>query len=457
MEMLLGQSIAKLPFRGLRKISDLVYFQGPILSHFKDEFNKDFLFYWVDYNEEVNRWILLQISDIQLGEYLLQRKSLYNLFNSPINDIYYSLEIGTTLEYRNIIQVFKGDLNEEYMPEVDSYYDSSIPSTYFELTKKIENEYARLVFMDSSLFIKAEPAVQGTNSNLVGVLDSADFLYGLGKSFKGLIQVEAGREFLKRGISDSNRIKRATTALVKSMQPNVVEAKAASFAIALCPNSYTNVSEEFLDKNWRDSIFNRFKTDIIEIDKKSAEEIEEIIELYGESNASEIFKPLIELYNNSKLTLYITNKDFVLQRTIRPIKKEYCDRLVIQKLKIQEEPIERIAKVKVHARTGKLAGTANATLFDQSVFTSWKTNQIVSTKKTYKLKRDLISEYKIENNLHIIENQELGIFATGDTKTEADFNFYEAFQNLYEELINVENVTLNPNQIQIKQYMQFYL
>src|SRR5688572_17020448 len=128
MEMLVGENIGKLPFRGLKKVADLIYFDGPILSHFKDEFNKDLLFYWVDYNNEVNRWIVIQINEHLLSKYLLKKIPLTNIFNNPINDIFFSLEIGDKLEYRNIVQIFKGDLPGEYMPEDNSVFSYSIPS-----------------------------------------------------------------------------------------------------------------------------------------------------------------------------------------------------------------------------------------------------------------------------------------------------------------------------------------
>lgn len=454
MEMLKGENIGYVPFKGLKKISDLIYFEGPVLSHFRDDFGKDVLFYWVDYNHEVNRWIIFQITEIQLGEYLTQKKTLFSLFQNPFNNIFYSLEIGVTLEYKNVTQIFNGDLPIEYLPETDSKFSEVIPPIYNKIVQQVEDTYAKVLFMDSSLFIKAEPS-NGENLNLVGVLDGADFLYGVGNSFKGLIEFETTKEFAKRGITDSKRIEKIKTALVKSMQPNLVELKAASFAVALSPNSYTDVGEDFLNKAWRDYVFNKFKTDIVEIDKKGSEDIDSIVETYGDTTA--IYKPLIELYNNKKLTISITDKEFVSKRTIRPIKKEYIQKLVPKKPKNQEEPEDRIAKVKINATTGKIAGPAGMTLFDTSIFTSWKTMEIITDKKRFKLKRALVSDYKIENRMHIIENEDLQIYASGDSKPEAETNFYEVFGNLYKELIEVDNIKLSARELEIKRYMQFYL
>ena len=41
MEMLKGQDIGILPFKELKKVSDLISYEGPILSHFKDAFGNN--------------------------------------------------------------------------------------------------------------------------------------------------------------------------------------------------------------------------------------------------------------------------------------------------------------------------------------------------------------------------------------------------------------------------------
>lgn len=457
MIMLNSENIGILPFKGLVKVNDLIYFDGPILTHFKDGYGKDILFYWVDADNKFNRWLVFQIAESDLADYLLKRKNLREIFDKPINDVFYTTEIGDNFNYENTNIIYKENLPSEYFPEAQSYFELEIPSSYEKMLNRYRESYGKVVFLDSCLFIKAEPSKAGKNTNLVGVLDGADLLYGIGNSFKGLIEVETNKECIKKGITDIKRIDKITISLVKAMQPNLIEAKAASLAIAISPNTFTDVGEEFLSKEWRDGIFYKFKTDIIEIDKKNAQDIDKIIEVYGEYNSTKIYKPLIELYNNKKLTISITDKNFTSKRTIRPIKKDYADRLISKRLKIQEEQEERLAKVKYNLTTGKISGTTGLTLFDQTIFTSWKTSEIITDRKRYKLKRSLISEYKLEGKLNIIENDDLGIFATGDSKPEAETNFYDRFDELYKELIEEENINLDARQLEVKRFMEFYL
>jgi hypothetical protein len=57
MEALNGTALDKLPYKGLFKVSDLLYYEGPLLSHFRDSNDNHFFFYWVDVNEVYNRWL----------------------------------------------------------------------------------------------------------------------------------------------------------------------------------------------------------------------------------------------------------------------------------------------------------------------------------------------------------------------------------------------------------------
>jgi len=47
LEKVHGNIIKELPFGKLTKIEDLLYYEGPILTHFKGELGENLLFYWV--------------------------------------------------------------------------------------------------------------------------------------------------------------------------------------------------------------------------------------------------------------------------------------------------------------------------------------------------------------------------------------------------------------------------
>ena len=46
-------------FSGFKKIADLIFFEGPFLSHYVSDKGDDYLFYWVDKDEtDKNEWTI---------------------------------------------------------------------------------------------------------------------------------------------------------------------------------------------------------------------------------------------------------------------------------------------------------------------------------------------------------------------------------------------------------------
>ena len=41
---------------------DLLWFEGPILSHFVNARKEDFLLFWAGQSGEINRWLLFEVS-----------------------------------------------------------------------------------------------------------------------------------------------------------------------------------------------------------------------------------------------------------------------------------------------------------------------------------------------------------------------------------------------------------
>lgn len=59
--------------------------------------------------------------------------------------------------------------------------------------------------------------------------------------------------------------------------------------------------------------------------------------------------------------------------------------------------------------------------------------------------------------MHIIEQDVLNIYATGDSLPEAESNFYKEFNDLYEYLFSKENKDLSYEEIQKKNFLAFHI
>ena len=97
-------------FSGFKKIADLIFFEGPLLSHYVSEKGDDYLFYWVDRDEADNRWLVLRVSLANLQKYIAKELTLLQLVDNDVN-------------YHNVKLVQPSALPEDYLPEADSYYE----------------------------------------------------------------------------------------------------------------------------------------------------------------------------------------------------------------------------------------------------------------------------------------------------------------------------------------------
>ena len=109
-------------FSNFKKIADLIYFEGPLLSHYVSSKGDDYLFYWVDRDESDNRWLVLRVSLASLQKYMAGEVSLLQLISSPNDGYLYQVDVDDAVCYHNVKLVQPADLPEDYLPAADTYY-----------------------------------------------------------------------------------------------------------------------------------------------------------------------------------------------------------------------------------------------------------------------------------------------------------------------------------------------
>lgn len=109
-------------FGDFKKMADLVYFDGPFLSHYVSDKGDDYLFYWVDRDETDNRWLVLRVSLANLQKYIGKELTLRELIENPNDGFLYSVDVDNNLHYHNVKLVQPSALPESYLPDEDSYY-----------------------------------------------------------------------------------------------------------------------------------------------------------------------------------------------------------------------------------------------------------------------------------------------------------------------------------------------
>lgn len=151
-------------FSRFKRIADLIYYDGPFLSHYVSDKGDDYLFYWVDKDEDDNRWLVLRVNLAQLQRYISGEQTLRQLIESPNDGYLYSVDVDNSLRYHNVRLLQPSALPTDYFPDADSYYafepipaeDAEELMTYeltipFKERNKFENLLHKIGFPVSSL------------------------------------------------------------------------------------------------------------------------------------------------------------------------------------------------------------------------------------------------------------------------------------------------------------------
>lgn len=136
MKVLHGTKLKKLNFN-LQKKGDIYSFEGPLLSHFKDERGFDYLMKWVDLDEKVNRWQLFMVGNEDLNKYFSRKVNLRELIFLNEIEVVFFIDIDSDAEYKNIWIVSMEKIPLDYLPDDESYFEAKHANKYaLELAKE---------------------------------------------------------------------------------------------------------------------------------------------------------------------------------------------------------------------------------------------------------------------------------------------------------------------------------
>jgi hypothetical protein len=124
MQKITGYSLENFPLN-LRDIVDLIYFEGPLLTLFENEYGDSYLYYWCDIDEQCNRWLVFRVTKKTLRFYITQKLTLRELILNPVDGFLYSIELDDDLQDRHTYLIQPQNLPQKYIPAIDSYYDFS--------------------------------------------------------------------------------------------------------------------------------------------------------------------------------------------------------------------------------------------------------------------------------------------------------------------------------------------
>jgi hypothetical protein len=118
------------PVPALNKLGDLIWFEGPVLSHFADRGHRDYLMLWVDSSKTLNRWLCFETDELDIYRYLNGRESLHELICNNDQGVVRYYDIDKNANYKKETITYTDKIPKSYLPEKDEKFNIDFATQY---------------------------------------------------------------------------------------------------------------------------------------------------------------------------------------------------------------------------------------------------------------------------------------------------------------------------------------
>lgn len=115
-----GVKLPELPVSDLEWVSDLEYFDGPLLSHFVHPRGDHFLRYWVDCNATVTRWMIARVNENHVIRLANRLESLDKVLPSQCQDDFVYFVDTNKKGEQAVVLIQLQSIPGEYVPGDDA-------------------------------------------------------------------------------------------------------------------------------------------------------------------------------------------------------------------------------------------------------------------------------------------------------------------------------------------------
>lgn len=321
------------------KVEDIIYFDEPILTHLILN-EKDYLLYLVDTTDNSDIFLLFQIDEDVLFEYLTKNKSLRSIIQDA--------------NFVNIIEKdFKGDivntsiampvsLPDEYLPITDSFieFNPTENSYYYEKINEYKHKLYLLDLRKNSFYLKFS-----TNNKKYGYTIgfrelTKVMLKNVSQSYKNFVEIDFEKKFGNIIPIDSERSS-ILRKVIDDTDLRMVDLKYGSFEIGLSVDTLMKTNIDFKEvKEWTDNVGNDFKKIVLD-DEIDQNELDELLNKYTEEERNKIFEPIVKIVDNPDYDLKIRNNKEKKYHNLGIKKKDVSSKIITKKKVIQEQVSEK--------------------------------------------------------------------------------------------------------------------
>jgi len=459
MEAINGHMIGSLPIKNLKKVSDLLEYEGPILSHFTGDKNNNYLFYWTDFDNKHNRWLVWKVSKYQLYQYLTGLISLRDMVNEGNKDYVYSVDIDDELNYTNVNAILLDEIPEAYLPEEDSVFKFPVPTVYQDLVNTFEESSHLALLRSIALYFTMEPT-NLKHGRAVPAIDAGDFLKKLSSSFLSFVETDFIKRF-KGLVPDFETLQRTAEQFKEALTPRIAYTTFGSFKVGISTDIIYPVESDKYSA-WQREILFEYQKEVVDVNYSDEGQLREIALKYDEHSRKKIFGPYLDIINDTDYTLKVTNINRSFKRSYGRVTKQK-QQIILPKKQIEEAQTEKrkLYSVILEAREGEDFTKISKKQFQEGLlFAPEPVDKVIVTLHDLRygfppleLLHPISYTLALVNNFYIAESTEFGINVTALTKEEV----HEAFQKRFAEtFMNIRDDEDSPLRRAYMEAVRFY-
>ncbi|PHQ30840.1 hypothetical protein [Leeuwenhoekiella nanhaiensis] len=394
-----------------QRIEDIIYLDEPILSHLIKN-NRHYLLYLVDTLKNSDIYLLLELEEQIIFEYLTKQTTLREVIFSNQNFIYkieqdfYGKIIGVNITQSKF-------LPENYLPTQDSYlnYEPTVQSYYYDFIKNFETKAYLHLLREQAFYIKLAPT-NSKYSDTIGFNELvSELLKNISTSFKSFLKADFFESF-KEIITDERKLNASFKKLAPDLDYRMVDLDFGSFEIGLAVDKLMKQSIENKEiRDWAIDVGYKYQNIVLDEDYDE-ENVSRIISSYSPEDRKKIFEPIFKITENSNFDFKIKDSKSKEYSKILIKDKAKIERILPSKLEVVEDEkskefeIIQVTTIKEKDKIRKIIRLDENTLFE-----STDTKQVILKKKDF-AKFDYDLEYDVEIPLDISTEKGQVIFET---------------------------------------------
>ena len=325
-----------LPISGLKKLGDLLNYDGPILSLFNDDLKQYYLFYWVDHDHSYNRWLVWKVKEENLYYYLTQEISLLDLLLFEDKDYVFSVDINDQLNYSNVTLIEVKRLPSDYLPETKSYYKLPLPFFAKNFTDNYEasDNYYKVLMKQKSIIFNISPTALNF-ARAVTTHDAGNFLSRLTRSINGFIEENFWARFkdVTNSVTDYNRLLSEAKSI---LSPRLFGLRFGSFEILVGVDVVKKIELDGFSE-WQHNLLPEYEKDVVNIDYNDINQLRTIAEKYPESAREKIYDPFIKIINNPHYEFVVKDKANKIVKVYHKVEKSKEEIVIPPKKNVEQE------------------------------------------------------------------------------------------------------------------------